>query len=522
MAKHSMKGVSVALVAGSALALMGAAAGTASADPLDYGDAAVRQTAPEFRLNGGTLEPGCFQLGRGSHHLGVDVDAHIDVTERVRQAHIRVTDANFSIDQALIPGYGTGYQVYNTFDTGSIATDPDIDNSQAATDLAAPGGANVDHKNIIVCVSDHPDADQNEPYVSDGLPGEVAAIDRPIIQPTIASLGMSVLTSHQTYKVGFGYEVQRGYDAHWRKLFLNDWVIGPGSSFGDPMAWDTDGDQELDHVFVFARPEQAGVRRYNDVDEYGEQYNSGAEKSSYGQPIWFDVSGSGDPEAYLHKSLPGVVNGGFAPWDSLIEAAADQTDSSGLHTFSAEGDLPLSWATKASLAPQRYGKKVTLTDDMFRAWNSAWQNYYRGTGAKPALPLAPGTKSPDPLPHITIINPPIQKDENGQVRTVTIVQQVPAPAAPAAPAPPQGSVLGANKATKPTVRAKLVRGGNGRFVQVHVRSDAKKARVVVQLRNAKNRTVSTTMKTVSTNQDVRITGLKVGKQVKSVKATVAG
>ena len=80
----------------------------------------------------------------------------------------------------------------------------------------------------------------------------------------------------------------------------------------------------------------------------------------------------------------------------------------------------------------------------------------------------------------------------------------------------------AKQAIKPTVRAKLMRGSNGRYVQVHVRSDAKRARVVLQLLNGNKRTVKMTMKTLSTNKDVRVTGLSIGKQVKSVKATIAG
>ena len=513
MTNHRRKGASLALVAGTSLAFLGASAGTAMAQ----GDIAIQQNAPTFRLNPKTLEPGCFRNGDGPLAL-----AHVDVTQNSREAHVRVlSGSHYSVDQVLIPGRGAGYAVYNQFDTGSRDDDPDIDPPQEATDLAAPQGTDVVADDVIMCVSDHPDREQNEPYISDGLPGEVAAIDRPIIQPTIASLGMSSLAARDTYKVGFGYAVKRGYDAYWRNLFLTDGVIGPGTSFGDPQAWDTDGDSKLDHVFVLARPEQAGVSRFNDVDEYGEAYNNGAEKDSYGQPIWFDVSGTGDPEAYLHKSLPGVVNGGFPPLDSLIEAAADQTNSAGLHTFSAEGDLPLSWAVKPSLAPQSYGQKVTLTDDQFRAWNQSWQDYYVGKGAKPKLPLAPGTKSPDPLPHFTIVNPQVAKDEAGKETIIVVNQTTPVPA-PVTPTQPKGPVQAAKQAIKPTVRAKLMRGSNGRYVQVHVRSDAKRARIVLQLLNGNKRTVKMTMKTVSTNKDVRVTGLSIGKQVKFVKATIAG
>ena len=152
--------------------------------------------------------------------------------------------------------------------------------------------------------------------------------------------------------MGFGYAVVRRYDSHLASDCSSTMASsGPGMSFGDPQACDSDGDRQLDHVIVKSRPEQAGVRRHNDIDEFGEAFNNGAEKSSYGQPIVFDVSGSGDPFAYLHKSLPGVIDGGFAPIDSWLEGEADQTSAAALLTFTAEGDLPLSWSVKPSLAP---------------------------------------------------------------------------------------------------------------------------------------------------------------------------
>ena len=231
----------------------------------------------------------------------MEADRHIDVTQLVKEAHITNDDANFSIDQALIPGKTGGYRVHNTFDNGSGLGDPDIDPDQTATDLAALGGDDVDYASkIIVCVSDHP-AEQNEPYIEDGLPGEVAAVNRPIIQPLLACLGASAIEPLNTYKVGFGYDVEQWYDPYWADQFRNDGVFGPGLSFGDPQAFDTDGDDEFDHVFIKYRAEQAGVRRFNDFDEYGEAYsNPHSEKTGYGQPVVFNVNG--DAEGYLHKS----------------------------------------------------------------------------------------------------------------------------------------------------------------------------------------------------------------------------
>ena len=212
MAKKSTR---FALAATASLAVLSMGAATAQADYLHLGDAAVSNDAPAFRLNKWTLEPGCFSPGMHRLHHGIDVDAHIDVTERSKQAHVKVTSgANFSVDQVLVPGKRAGYKVYNTFDTGSINNDADVDPDQTATDLTGPGGADVDKSDIIVCVSDHPDGDQNEPYISDGLPGEVAAINRPIIQPTVSALGVRLgcraRAGRRRHKVGFGYDVQRG------------------------------------------------------------------------------------------------------------------------------------------------------------------------------------------------------------------------------------------------------------------------------------------------------------------------
>ena len=55
------------------------------------GDDAIKDDAPQFRLNAYTLEPGCFQLGDRFRRHGVDADTHIDVTQTVKEAHIRVT-----------------------------------------------------------------------------------------------------------------------------------------------------------------------------------------------------------------------------------------------------------------------------------------------------------------------------------------------------------------------------------------------------------------------------------------------
>ena len=516
------KGVSaarLALVASASVVALGISAGTASAQYLHIGDAAVSSDSPVFRLNPYTLEPGCFRPGMGRLHHGVDVDSHIDVTQTTTEAHVAVrSGANFSVDQVLVPGERSGYAVYNEFDTGTNPADPDVDPTQTATDLSAPNGDDVDARGIILCVSDHPDVDQNHPYISDGLPGEVAAINRPIIQPTVSALGVSAVENLNTYKVGFGYQVLRGYDSTWRRAFLNDGVWGPGMSFGDPQAWDADHDGQLDRVIIKSRAEQAGVRRYNDMDEFGEAFNKGAEKSSYGQPIVFDVSGSGDPFAYLHKSLPGVVDGGFAPLDSWLEGEADQTSAAALLTFTAQGDLPLSWAVKPSLAPESYGKKATLTDDMLRAWNTSWQNYYAGKGPKPTLPLAPGTNSPAPDPSITVIvNLPESRPTTApqaaapSTTTTTVITGGGTTAA---------TVNSAKKVKTAVLSARLMRTKSGRAVQVFVRSDSSSARIRIRMYGANGKKLGEARKMVSTNRFVRVSGLHIAAKAKTVKATV--
>jgi hypothetical protein len=449
------------LAATASVAALGLYAGPASADPSDLGI-----IDPGFSLNANTLEPGCSLASA----LGAPSVSHLDVTQNAAEVHVRVlSGANFSVDQVLVPGSTvTGYRVYNTFDTGSNAFDVDIDPDQTATDLTGPGGANANSNGVIVCVSDHPDADQNEPYVQDGLPGEVAATNRPIVNPTIAALGVSAVGPLHTYKVGFGYGVQRRYDLTWRTKF---------GSGGDPMAGPAFGT-----VTINPRIKQAGVRRYNDIDQFSEAF--GGTIADYGQPRVFDVTSTGDPFAYLHNSA-------------------------GLLSFTTQGDLPISWSVKPSLAPESYGRSVTISDDMLRAWNKSWQDYYAGKGAKPALPLAPGTNSPDPDPSISVVvNPPeVRVSVAPQVidRTTTVTKTTVVPAK-----------------AKATVAARLVKARNGgRVVQVFVNSLAKQEMVRIRLL-AKGHVVTATAKRVSSNKFVKITGLKVAKKVTSVRAAVMG
>ena len=258
----------------------------------------------------------------------------------------------------------------------------------------------IDKDAVVVCTSDHNDDVLNQPYQKDAVPGEVATPDRPIIKPKVAALGVSAFAPLNTYKVGFGYDTVQWYEPFAEK------GVGP---ITDPQHFH-------DHVMVKYRADQPGVARVNDFDEFGEEFNDPhTEKSGYGQPVVFHKNG--DDFAYLHKSLPGTVDGGAWPV-AFQEAFADQTSAAGLLTFTAKGDLPLKWTIKPSLAPTNYSRDVTVDAAFLAKWESDWQAYYKG-GPKPPMPLAPGTNSPAPDIEV-VVNPP--------EKAVTVNPPGPAPA----------------------------------------------------------------------------------------------
>jgi hypothetical protein len=378
----------------------------------DGKDKAVDTAAPDlFRLDPDDLEPGCYEVGR---FLSAGLQ---DMGDENEELQLRVFDIfGASVDQVLVAGENSGYQIYNTFDTGSINNDADIDPNQTATDMQALDGDDVDEGDTIVCKSDHEDSGQNEPYIEDGLPGEVAAVNRPIIQPEIAALGVSAVEPLNTYKVGFGYSIERWYEPH---------VIADNPAFEldltDPMAaW-----SDFTHVWVPTRidgpvfdatEDGPGVMRVNDIDDFGESFASPHyERADHGQPDVFHMNG--DPQAYLHNSVDGPDGSGRGPW--------------GLLTFTTQGDLPISWKVKASLAPVDYMREVVLSDDFLRDWEGDWQAYYCGEGPKPTIPIAPGTNSPAPRecdenpPVVTPPTPPAPAPTNVTNNT-TIVQAAPA------------------------------------------------------------------------------------------------
>ena len=218
-----------------------------------------------------------------------------------RTAHVRVRPrAHYSVDQVLVPGKNSGYVVYNTFDTGTIANDPDIDPDQTGVNLAAAGGDDVDKRDIVVCVSDHEDSGQNEPYEQDA-DGEVAANNRPIIQPTLAALGVSAIERLNTYKVGFGYSIERWYAPHTitdspavhAAADRSDGVRVRRSTASPRTCW------------VPTRAEQPGVRRVNDIDDFGESFaDPHSEKADHGQPEVFHAQRrpAGLPAQLRHRA----------------------------------------------------------------------------------------------------------------------------------------------------------------------------------------------------------------------------
>ena len=348
------------------------------------GDRGISDALPgSFRLNDNTLEPGCFVPGR---FAPADVDSHlvIGVAGLSEEAHVTVTDgASFSVDQVLVPSPEDGYNVVNTFDTGTINSDPDIDPGQTATLLHSPSKF-IDQRDIIVCVSGHPDAAQNEPYQQekDGL---VSAKNRPIIKPKVTALGASAIDPLNTYKLGFGYDTERWYT---RPAFeTTEDGNGAYPSVSDPNAFPslTFGCNLPCFVFMLSCLVDVAydARRVNDVDVVGEDWFFPT--PAHGQNFLFKQGG--DDTAWIDDGgVPG-------PGQSLL-------------TVLTRGDFPISWTLRPSLGAPDTERSVTFSNADFDAWEQGWQDYYCGKGPHPTLPLAPGSNSPDPRDCPVIVNPP--------------------------------------------------------------------------------------------------------------------
>jgi hypothetical protein len=353
----------------------------------DGKDFAVDSAAPyKFRLDKRKLEPGCYELGRYVS------DGLVDVGDENEELQVKVRDiAPFSIDQVLVAGEHSGYAVVDNFTTGHPGADPDIDPNQTATDMQGWEGDDVDEGDTIVCISDHDDSGQNEPYGQGEEFGEVYAKNRPVIQPAVAALGQGAFDGIKTtYKLGLGYSIERWYAPH-TIMDVPPFTL----ALTDPHGFGSDAQGLFTHVKIPPRIEGPvfnasdsgpGVLRVNDIDTFGEEFdNPHYEASDYGQTDVFHANG--DPYSFC---LGGPC------------------DASLLHliTFGTQGDLPVSWRLKASLAREDLVRSVTFNDAMFREWDSEWQAFYCGEGPRPALPLAPGTNSPTPRDCPVIINLP--------------------------------------------------------------------------------------------------------------------
>jgi hypothetical protein len=451
------------------------------------GDDAI-QPGSQFRLNPYTLEPGCYRADRIT-----DVDSHIlvDYSGVSEEAHITVGDGSaFSVDQVLVPSPVDGYKVVNDFDTGTVDNDPDIDPGQTATGLTSPTKF-VDNHDIVICVSRHDAAAQNEPY-EQAAGGEVAATNRPIMQPTVASIGLSAIGNLHTFKIGFGYSTKA-------------WYADP-NSLSDPVFPLTLTDPQIvpfpsnDPQFasVLARPDQPGVRRVNDIDVSGEQYSAfDADTADHGQVQVFRQAG--DP--YSFCVAPDNCGGSLGIGHLLA--------------FDAQGDLPMTWALKASLAPERYKRSVSFSEADFLAWYKSWQDVYAGTRSQPLYPLAPGTNPPPRDPSLTLINQVVAGGTTTTTTTTTIIQPVGGSATAARSA--GGS---AKKASKTSIRsARVVATKQGKRLVVFVKSTKKTARITIRMYDAKGRKVGQVTKTVRTNRSVKVS--RVAGKVKTVKVSLA-
>ena len=409
--------IRLALIVSAAFAVLVPA--TASAVP---GDPAISNPVPGvFRLNDRTLEPGCFVPGRSGV---VDIDTHILVgpTSLSSEIHINVDDgAPFSIDEVLVPSTTDGYKVVDKFDTGSGVNDEDIDPGQTATGLTS-GTAFVDPADVIVCVSEnHGDVLQNEPYAQEAG-GLVSAKNRPIITPKVVGFGESAIDPLNTYKIAWGYDTPQWYVRNpFETEIGNDNALFP--SVTDPNAFPSpafftnlpgfdDLDPRVDGVF--------DAQRVNDVEDARGAFLFPI--PAEGQNFLFRQGG--DSTAW--------IDDGGVPGPGL-----------GLLTVLTQGDLPVTWTTRASLASPDKKRTASFTPADFDAWEQGWQNYYCGKGPHPTLPLAPGTNSPDPRDCPVVINLPESLPAPTPSNPTPQVVTVPVPT-------PVVSPLSVNTTTAPT------------------------------------------------------------------------
>src|SRR5262249_9542274 len=105
------------------------------------------------------------------------------------------------------------------------------------------------------------------------------------------------------------------------------------------------------------------ARRVNDMDTFADEF--AGNEDDRGQVELF--SAAGDPTA----------------WTLSNENEADTLGH--LITFTAQGDLPLTWTLRPSLGAPSTKRTVTIDQDFLDSWNQAWQNWCAFQGPKPTL-----------------------------------------------------------------------------------------------------------------------------------------
>jgi hypothetical protein len=494
-ASRGRRSLKSALIASAAIAAFGTSAATASAAL--SGDPGI--TDPAFRLNPYTLEPGCFS----PRYVPSNIDLSSFDFDALPNEELRVNNYSdkFDIDQVLVPSAFGGYKVYDKFDVGNLEDAASITPGDHGGELFAPdanGNGNsdpIENDDVVLCVSDEHTTIQNEPYQQeDG--GLVSAKNRPVIAPKVTALGVSAVEPLNTYKVGFGYKVEKWYSApsfDGAGVFptVTDPNAVPSPTFGGNLP-----------ASVRLQPREDGAydaRRVNDVDSAAEAW-SGI-KADFGQTRLFKATGDDTAWSLSNNNNP----------DTLAH----------LITFTAQGDLPLGWTLRPSLASPASKRSVSIDYAFLAGWNKQWQDYYDCKGPLPSLPLAPGTNSPasdDGNDCNAPVSAPGQNTAapaSTTTNTTTIIQQ-------ASSGSSAVRSTTAAKAGKAAIRsARIMRTKSGRVLQVHVRSAAKSARIKITMYGANGRKIGQVTRTVATNRTVKVTGVRVGKKVKTVKVSLA-
>lgn len=458
-----------ALAAGALIAL--GLPGSALALP---GDNAVSSPPPVFRLSlsPADLEPGARALAAPDGITGILVG---------NELRISVAPGSPDVDQVLVPSVIGGYQLYNTFRVGSTSGHNSIAPGETGTLLYAPDANSngipdpVDFPDVVVAVSLSADP-QNEPYQQE-VRGIVSAKNRPILAPKITAVGKSAVTTLNTYKIGFGYDTPQWYTApSFDGAGFFPTVTDPNALPTPTFTGNLPG-----FVGLAPRPDDLvyDARRTNDVDRAGEDWLFPS--TFVGQTLFFRRGG--DQTAWIDGDTP-------------LPLLATLT----------QGDLPLEWTLRPSLASASSQRSVSYSEDDLAKWERSWIAYQCGKGPKPSLPLAPGSNTPVAVPGgpncPAVVNPPLV---NSVTNNTTVM--------------PPAQVARA-QAAKRSATAKFIRSGGKRRVSVTITSPNAQERVTVRLYNRKNFRLRAVAKTLPTNRAV-VANLKVPSSAVKVKAVLS-